>query len=396
MAFRRSRRNIRRAPVRRRRTYTRRRTVTRRRAPSTNRAVNRAKTPCRCPGELDPGQKFVAVQADPFEPKFAGGKVPDSSTIPSIAAPVTYNRKCNSLAASQPLWAQCYAFYPSFEAEHIQALGVDATTWTWVGATVNAHPQATNVDNQFEVYRPVAHAIRVSSPLAPTSTTGFVHIALVIETGFSAAATGGSQYLQLPTTLDQMSGYAFYKRVTLASLTQSPITLINKWTDETAFRYSSPFANPISTGGTGGPTMANQFHIPLSWGTLLIAVEGASTSTTPGSVSFVQCEVVTHIEGIPQRGSPIIGSTAAPYSSSTLNAVSQAVANTDFSHNEDQQDSTISSYMTELINAAGNNPHIRQIGERLAGMAMRGVASWAAGHVGGVGDVANPNRLLQY
>ena len=248
--------------------------------------------------------------------------------------------------------AHAWAFYPAVQNSFVTAIGTGPNAWTWVGGAVQNAQQATAFKQQFEAFRPTAHAIRLSCPFAPTSTTGFVHIAIATETIYSSGGGVSAQYLNLANSLPDMSGYTFYKRVTLASLTQSPITLINKWTDETAFRYQSPTASE-ATEILGN---ALTFQVPWSWGTLLIAVEGASTNNVVGQpLAPLQAEVVIHTECIPDKASTLLGSTAAAYNSGVLNAVSQAVAQTDFAHTEDQQDSTVNSYVQEVANAIGTS-----------------------------------------
>lgn len=389
MAYVRSRKNIRRPSRSSRRVYPKRRTYVRARSrvgygtrrsayQRRSRRVQSAGMSTGCCSVMDPGQKFVMVQADPFEPKYFGAKIPDSSTIPSIPTPIQYNQTLQTLNTSQPAFAHAWAFYPSVSFNFITALGLNASQWSFsaASATVQSAPQSASFQSQFEAFRPTAHAIRLTCPFAPTTTTGFVHIAIATETNMTAANTNTQHYTQLAESFSAMSGYTFYKRVTLASLTQSPITLINKWTDETAFRYQSPVAGPaVAAGGSGG---ANQFQIPFSWGTLLIAVEGVSTSTTPAAIAPLTAEVILHSECIPDKSSTLIGSTAASYSSSTLNAVSQAVAATDFSHTEEQQDRTIGNYVAEVANAAGLSPRsVRDFGIRVAGQAVRTAAQYA-------------------
>jgi len=356
MAYRRSRTNIRR-PVRRRRVIRRaavrrRPLVARRRRTYRQRA---AAAQCACPKQLSPGDKFVLVQSDPFDTKFFGSKVPDSSTLPSISTPVQYNVALSSStnAGDNPSLCHAWAFYPSVSTALINAQGLTASGWSWTAAGVSSSdaPMRSSFVSQFEAYRPTAHAIRLSCPFAPTSTTGFVHIAIATETIYNSLGVG-AQFNKLATNLADMSGYTFYKRVTLASLTQSPITLINKWTDESAFRYQSPYPSEAQETAGNGLT----FHIPYNWGTLLVAVEGASTVTTAGQViTPLQAEVVLHTEAVPDKASTLIGSTAAAYSSGMMSAVSHAVANTDFAHTEDQQENTISQYMSEVAAATGEH-----------------------------------------
>lgn len=409
MAFRRSRRSSirRRAPVRRR-TYRRSRIYPRARryrarVGTMSRRAQRNPA-CTCGKKnLDPGDKFALVQADPFEPKFFGGKIPDSSTIPSIPTPVQYNYTMATDATGAPNMAHAWAFWPTVRQSASRAVPVSASTWTWTGSLDTDAPVATTFQAQFEAFRPVAHAIRLSSPFAPTSTTGFVHIALATETNYASAGTTGAQRLQLAANLSDLSGYTFYKRVTLASLTQSPLTLINKWTDETAFRYSSPLAAPQNANPGSDASGANQFHIPLSWGTLIVALEGISSSATIGSVTPLQAEIILHTENIPQKTSALIGSTAAAYSSGVLNAVSQAVANTDFAHTETEQARVEAQYMSELSNAGGEfmsgvastlGHYARTAGQAVAYGGLRAAHGFAAGLLG-VGGVNNrADRLM--
>jgi len=399
MAYRRSRVNIRR-PVRRRRAV--RRAVVRRRPMMRRRRTYRqraAMSNCSCPKDLSPGDKFVMIQSDPFDTKFFGAKVPDSSTIPSISTPIQYNQNLSSSsnAADNPSLCHAWAFSPTLTGATINAQGLSASGWSWTAAGVTSTnaPVTSSFQAQFEAYRPTAHAIRLSCPFAPTSTTGFVHIAIATETIYNDSGTINAQFQNLASNLSEMSGYTFYKRVTLASLTQSPITLINKWTDETAFRYQSPYAGEQSST-TGTPLT---FHIPFSWGTLLVAVEGASTVTTAGQVlSPLQAEVVLHTEAIPDKKSTLIGNTAAAYSAGMLSAVSHAVANTDFAHTEDQQAGTIGAYVNEVRAAAGERvSRVVAVGmnaaEELGGQYLNAGIRAAVGY--GFNRLFNPNRGYQ-
>jgi len=409
MAYRRSRVNIRRPYRRRRATTTRRLSYSRSRPvysrtryassrrPYRRRASTLRRRPqaCSCPGEMSPGDKFVMIQGDPFDTKYFGAKIPDSSTIPSIPTPVQYNQTMSIAPAAAPSMSHAWAFYPAVRNSFITAVGTGPSAWTWTGAALADAQQVTAFRQQFEAYRPTAHGIRLSCPFAPTTTTGFVHIAIATETIFNAAGNPAAQYTNLASSLADMSGYTFYKRVTLASLTQSPITLINKWTDETAFRYQSPSASEaIDANGT-----ALTFHIPWSWGALLVAVEGASTVNTVGTaLAPLQAEVVIHTECIPDKASTLLGSTAAAYNSGVLNAVSQAVAQTDFAHTEDQQDTTVNSYVQEVANAIGTSSNeiqnlassVLRTGLRYGARAAYDYATGGYG-VGGVNN--NPNRL---
>lgn len=356
---------------------------------------------CSTGNQLDPGQKFILAQADPFEPRSFGGKIPDSSTIPSVPTPLQWNQSLTT-AVVDPNRAHAWAFTTSLYSNFVTATGSTASTWAWNSAPA-VSPSYTAYTNAFELYRPVAHAIRLSCPFAPTTTTGFVHIALATEAAVNTAGLQVASYTQLATSLSEMSGYTFYKRFTLASLTQNPITLVNKWTDESAFRYSSPnarFDDPADASTTPAANTSKaiagaSFAVPLSWGTLLVAVEGAQPSGGAVSITPLQAEVILHTEGIPQKSGVLIGSTAAAFDSGILNAVSQAQAGADFAHGETQQDAHMSQYFTNLANAAGNNPTIRQVANNVAGQVMNAGMNAVLNYMGGIPGVnANPNQLL--
>ena len=141
--------------------------------------------------------------------------------------------------------------------------------------------------------------------------------------------------MDYPTTVNQMTGLAHYKRFTLASLTQSPVTIINKWIDETAFRYDDPRAAPSFIGSGTGVT-ATTFNFWQSWGALIIMVEGQSAGTTP--ISF---EHLLLTECLPRKDAWVLGTQAAPNSPGTMSAVSVMTSETDFAHTEAQQDTYI-------------------------------------------------------
>ena len=178
MAYRIQKGNIRK-PRRRRQTAVRRRSVRRaplRRRTSTRRQTNR-KNDCHCPGELSPSAKFALAQLDPFEPKCLGAKIPDTNTMPSIANADTDQVGLSGPTVSGDLIA--IAFNPSYGYSYAPASsGTGVVTWN-VGWT--SRRNNSNVVASVEAIRPVAHAVRMVSPLAPTSTTGFVHVGIAVE-----------------------------------------------------------------------------------------------------------------------------------------------------------------------------------------------------------------------
>ncbi|AXH74166.1 MAG: capsid protein [Cressdnaviricota sp.] len=359
-----------------------RRAAPRRRAVRSTRRRSAVSTSCSCTEDLSAGQKFLLAQIDPFEPKALGCKVPDSNTIPSVSCMMNDLRNITQVIAGN---ASCVALLPTVTGGIVTANEFSATDWSWptsFGGKTNFSKRADYV-NTYELDRPVAHGIRISCPLAPTSVTGFVHVAVATE------SFNNSSSWPFPTNADGMAGYPFYKRFSLAALTQSPLTVINKYVDETAFRYTGADSENIGNAGI------MEFHVPRSWGALLIAVTGAP----PGAGSIpLSYEVILHLEGIPKSTGVLAGSTAAPLNNTILGATAHMVANTDFSHTEEQQES----YMNRALSAASQGlgqasrvtferfvlPGIRAGAYNLAG------AAFSAGVSRGISGVnSNPLRL---
>lgn len=388
MVYRRSRVNVRKPRPKRRTTVRRRFSYSR---PSTYRRTRIKKTPCKCPGELTPTAKFALAQLDPFHPNALGAKIPDSNTMPSIA-------NCSVDQVSCPLattgFLTGFAFRPMYNYATIAATPASATTVTWgaaVGTNASNRRDYTAFVGQMEAVRPVAHAVRLVSQLSPTSATGFVHIGLSVESQYSAAANTW----QFPTTVNEMMGLSFYKRVTLASLTQSPITVINKWIDERGFQYQNTGqATTITTAADA--EVVNPFG--YSWATIVVLVEGAPTTPSP-----LAAEHLLLTESIPKKDSILIGTQAAPNSPGTMSAVSTMAGNTDFTHTEDGQDSYIQRGLESFQEGAAvageqvwNNvaqPLLSKIGGYAVNTAFNAVVAGIMGRGGLPGVNSNPARL---
>lgn len=355
----------RRAPVRRRRVY--------------SRAVRDQSGNCSCPGDMSASQKFLLAQIDPFDPRTLGAKVPDAATMPSLSVVDVENAGLTLTVATTQ---RCFAFNPQYTVAYVNSVE-GAAGWTWPAAFggTSDRSKRTAYISAYELDRPVAHAVRLSSPVAPTSATGFVHIAIAFE------AMLGVTSWQWPTTTAGLSGYAFYKRVTLASLTQSPLTIVNKFCDETAFRYSSANTGLLSAGTA---STNNEFQVNRSWGTILVAVEGVN------SLAPLEVENLLMTEATPQSSSVLTGTSAAPFQPSVLAGAGHASANMDFAHTEAQQDSYVSqgiNAIAEGMQSAGNEafhgivlPLLQNVGYGAAQAAVqRGLG------IGGVNN--NPMRL---
>lgn len=375
----------RRFPRRRTSTYGYKRPAYKRRAPA-RRARKSTRTKSVCPTALTASQKFIMAQLDPFDTNSVNGaKIPDSNTIPSIAN--TDIDIINVVTSAVGTDIVGHAFRPQYTWGTISGTAGAAVNWG-AGYVTNAanRSKRTAYVTAIELTRPVAHGIRISSPVAPTAASGFVHMALSTETTLSTATW------QYPTTIAQMSNCQFYKRVTLASLTQSPITVINKWIDDTAFRYVSPNTDLVSTNASG-------FQTDYGWANIVIIVEGAPVSSTVLSVEHILLS-----EAIPQKDGVLIGSVAAANSPETMSAAGDLSTSQEPFHTEAEQDSYISRGISAVAQGAaahGENvfnqvavPLLQRVGQYgvnvAANMAM--LAMTGRGGIAGVNN--NANRLM--
>lgn len=390
MAYRRSygRRPARRTP-RRRYTYSARPSGRPRARRSYRRMAPRRSTRpqteiCRCKGDLTPGQKFILAQADPFDPKCLGAKIPDTSTVPSTPVADVENVSLPLVVATNQ---RCWALLPSYNTSIVSSTE-GAAGWTWGAAFAGGATRTKRVAyvGAYELDRPVAHSVRISSAVAPTAATGFVHVAISFESNYQESTW------TWPTTTAGMTGCQFYKRVTLASLTQSPLTIINKFTDETAFRYSSA-NSPSGSGTNAGDTNTFQVIGGRSWGALLIAVEGV------GSLAPLNVEHLLLSEAIPRFDSIVMGTNAAPSQPAILAGAGNMGANTDFVHTEMEQQSYIAQALESAAEGAaraGDEAAIRFLipaANQVGYTAMGAVAAMGAAALG-IGGVNNiPYRL---
>lgn len=391
MVYIRARGNIRK-PRRRRATKARvtRRTYARRR-PQARRRIARKIQSHVCSEQLTPTAKFALAQIDPFDPKCLGAKIPDSNTMPSIANQDVdqVGLAVGSDAATVPY---AIAFSPAYQQAILKS-GVSAGGINW---SINGWQNRRNrdsVNQAIEGIRPVAHAIRMSCPLAPTSTTGFVHVGLAIENRYGAS----SGVPDFPTSVNEMTGLPHYRRFTLASLTQSPVTAINKWIDETAFRYDAvgidqSFSDPAAT------LSDTTFNFNRSWAFIIVMVEAP-----PASSTVLSFEHLLSTEALPRRNAFIMGNLAAPNSPGTMSAVSSMQAETDFVHTEAEQESYISQAVNELRRGAESageaaveyvQPIFSRIGRYAADTAINYAVNAYTGTGGISGVNSNPNRLI--
>lgn len=359
----------------------------RRRSYAPKRSSNRRapKKECVCPGELSPGNKFVMAQLDPFDSSVSGAKIPDSNTMPSIS-----NTDCDIVAINTSAVATDLvgaAFRPQYTWGKIAATAGAAITWgaAW-GTNATNRSKRTQYLAAMELTRPVAHAVRISSPLSPTTASGFCHIGLAFETQLGEATW------TYPTTIAEISGLQHYKRVTVASLTQSPITIINKWLDDSAFRYSSPSSTMVEN------STSSSFQTDASWAVIVVIVEGAPVSSTVLSVEHLLLS-----EGLPKKDGVIIGTVAAPNNPQVLQAVGEMSTTQEPFHTEAEQESYISRGVTAVAQGAAAHgermfnsvavPLLQRAGSYGLGVAVNMAAMAINGRGGLPGINSNAQRL---
>jgi len=264
---------------------------------------------------------FLMAHIDPFLPIVRGVKVPDSNTMESDTAMLNDEWSMTLVSGSN---VKAILFNPSITSTSVPSVE-GAGSWAWPATYTGGLDcaQLANIQASSTAYRTVAHGIRISSTLAATAATGFVHIAVY------APGTFGQITWPFPTTVGQMRDLPFYRKVTLSSLTQSPLTVVNKFLDQTAFRYSD--ANEI-TGGFANANR-NQFQITHSWATIIVAVEGAPAGTSLG------IEATLHIETLAKVGGTNNSSRAAPGNPGLMAAAGAMAAGTPATHYESEQGS---------------------------------------------------------
>jgi len=296
----------------RRKSY--RRPSYRRRAPVRRRTLPMRRVP-------RPISKFELGQINPFDKNVYGAKIPDSNTQPSTTS-VAEDRVVFTGSATD--MAQCKAFFPNVSVAYVPSTDSSSSAWTWpagYGGSVNSSVRAAFLAS-FSGIRPVAHGVRISSQAAPTSITGFVHVAVY------PLETYGNTTWNLPVNLSQMAQLPWYRRYTIASLTQTPVIVVNKFLDCTATRYTDPGSQNANVATETG------FQFGSGWCVVLVAVEGQ-----PVLASNLSVENLTHFEAIPTFGTgsgSVFGtSPAAPFNTQKLENVSRVGGNINAAFNDD-------------------------------------------------------------
>lgn len=364
MAYRRKTTSRRKTPVRRRRTYARRRVY--RRAPTRKRATRRRKTM--------PISKFTLAQLDPFSEKVAGVKIPDVNTQPSSTVVVEDD---HTLSTDGVFGLSAAMFRPCLTATRVNGTAASASSWTWTagfGGKSDSSKLSTVVSNNTAI-RVAAHGVRITCALAPTSVTGFVHIAIVTESEF------GNSTWSTPTSIAQMQTSQWYKRIPMAVLTQKPFKVVNKILDHNGFRYFAPSSDLAEN--------ATDLMLHTSgWANIMVAVSGSSSLGLP----VLSVESIIHLETLPSPGSAQTVSPAANASSAAVEQATNVANATPAVHEE--------GIFSDLFVSAGNA--LSGYGNRLYDASVEGARAAGFNAVAGLGGVAyqwlqgTNARMIQY
>jgi len=254
-------------------------------------------------GALDPSvrvlgnpAKFLIAHINPFHEAAYGVRVPDRSTAPSTHL---YTFDVNQMAVNATSQASATIYYPNIRS--VSVVMTPGTSTTWLPAAAFAGNQNTNrlagITSNYEVMRPVAHGIRLSSPLSVTQAIGFVHICLFSESIYNKGTW------DVPSSISQMTTLPDYQRIPLSKLTETSLIVVNKFLSEGAFQYRSVDDNSHAVG----QIVANLPSVPQGFMAICVVIEGG-----PPSSNALSAEMITHYEAQPTY------STQAP--STTQNA----------------------------------------------------------------------------
>lgn len=302
---------------------------------------------------------YALAHVDPFDDRCKGIKIPDANTMPSVALTLTQETTVSVTGG----FANAHAFQPVPAAQEVFAAvkNVGSNSWQWgTSATSVALTAAQQVESLklgalitgYDLYRPVAHGIRVSCGLSPQTVTGFLHVAIVARPKLNRFVNDW-----WPASVGDLSESVWYKRVPLATLTQRPLTVVNKVLDTTSNNYLSPVraitGETVTQGGVnygtastndgGNPAVGNASTTSTfdrdslnGFATIVIAVEGAPLDSAP-----IVVEQIMHLEAIPKSVGLQTGGLASPSRPDVLAGVSHMAATTPAEHFEGDEPSRI-------------------------------------------------------
>jgi len=322
--------------------------------------------------------QFAVAQIDPFDPAARGVRVPDESTAPSSAFKLYDQSTLFGSTGGTPVANEMAVrlYFPNTvrfsKRQSNTSNSTTAVTWGSTWASDSETPsKAAAVTAQYSVARPVAHGVRLSCPLAPTTVTGFCHVALISIDTFgadgddpSALASAG----KLPTTVSDMRELPHYRRCTLASLTQESMTVVNRFLDTTAFRYISTNSDEL-TAAAGGQDKGT-FHVPSSWMAIVVLVEGHGQAA---GTTVLTVEHITHFEGQTKTAGLNSDDSAETANPDVFDSTASAAGKTKASYFQSEQTSVAQAFSNELFT------WIKSFGRQAARTTARRAGTAAAG-----------------
>jgi len=352
-----------------------------------------------------PFNAYALAHVDPFDDRCRGIKIPDANTMPSVGLCISQETTMAVTSTN----ANAHAFIPSPGVFEVTAARKTEGTnsWGWGFSTTSLDLLATSQNQSskyaaitagYDLVRTVAHGVRISCGLSPQTVTGFAHIAISSRPTLSNFTDDW-----WPKNVAEMSESTWYKRVPLATLTQRPLTVVNKILDTTATTYQSP-RRAFTNEGSGATEVASSMSATNAsfdrdslngFATIVIAVEGAPSGSSPLVV-----ETIMHLEALPRAVGLQSGSLAAPSRPDVLAGVSHMASTTPAEHFEGEEASAIGraasafaagasaaagGIVETVIDAAG------RVGYAATEHAFRRAVGAASGYVPGVGRA---DRLL--
>lgn len=250
---------------------------------------------------------FTLAHVNPFDRKCFDCRVPDQSTAPSSAFFLYDTLEMVSGGVN----SVPYIFSP-WNTKY--AVGMNTTSPTgWAApadfvTNLQNYAKLSSMQSQYTLVRPVAHGLRLSCPLSPQTVTGYTHVCLYPISNY------GDTTWQVPTSISQMQDCPFYQRFTNAQLIANPITIVNKYSDEAAFRYRD-------TNDSGTPVLTGTEYRNFGWMMIVVVVTGAPAATA------LAVENIVHMEGQALSGNLSGDLTSEQWRPSVMAATSEYAAN---------------------------------------------------------------------
>lgn len=251
--------------------------------------------------------KFALGQINPFDINVRGARVPDNNTAPSDT--FCYQDENDNEPWDTTNNPACKAYTPTLSQVIVTASSNNSTSWVWPSSFGGQSPsgQATAIQAQYQLYRPVSHGIKIMAKSGLFNAEGFVHVCL-----YSGSLRGTTW--DFPTTTGQMSEMPHYKKIPISQLiSNGPVTVTNKYLDPSAHIYRD-------VTYTAGQASENEFMTNFGWMTILVAVVGTNAA------SKISVETIVHAEGTLRKGTFNQARAPEPSDGALYEAVASAVA----------------------------------------------------------------------